>query len=177
MYLMILFSMLMTTYSVPSNYDVNARTMMIYGKIQKATGEMERVPELRIVNLVNNQGQLIMNAYAYDKETILITPLELDFDYAHGGDDAVAFVLGHEMAHVILGHVTKYAKQTRDERLVEEAEADKYGAFLMMRAGYDICKGRKNWKALLELTGDVLIEDHPSLDYRYGQLDINCEEK
>ncbi len=176
MYLTILFTMLFNTYSNPINYDVNAHTMEIYEKIQRATGEAERVPELMIINVVNKQGNLVRNAFAYSKDTIIITPSELEFDYANGGDDAVAFVLGHEMAHVMLGHVVKL-KVTRDESQVDEAEADKYGAFLMMRAGYNICKGRENWAAMLKETGDLLIQDHPALAYRYNQLDVGCEKE
>lgn len=174
MYLSILLSMLIATYSVPSNYDVNAHTQMIFAKIQRATGEMERAPTLMILPLLDKQGEPVMNAIAVDKDTIIITPLELEFDYAHGGDDAVAFVLGHEMSHIMLGH-TKKLKVTRDESQVMEAEADKYGAFLMMRAGFDICKGRENWSALLKEQGDALVQAHPDFAYRYDQLNVGCD--
>lgn len=49
------------------------------------------------------------------------------------------------------------------------------GAVYMMKAGYDVCKGRELFKHWLDARGDYLDGDHPNYAYRYNELNINCE--
>jgi len=63
-------------------------------------------------------------------------------------DDELAFVIGHEMAHAILGHNTP----GHLGGVAAELEADRYGVRFAMRAGYDpeaavsvIKKGTLTW--------------------------------
>lgn len=100
------------------------------------------------------------------------------------GDDELAFVLGHELAHHVLGHRIWHdsggggrtirrpgAEAQRPEGF--EREADRVGLILQARAGYDYTVapalwrrlGRSNW--LYRLPG----LDHASSDVRARRLD------
>lgn len=93
--------------------------------------------------------------------------------------DEVALVLGHEIAHGNLWHLRMLnewqAIKTDTEVSVLEANADKIGALYMMKAGYDVCKGREWFKTLLQSQGDYQGGNHPGYAYRYNELNINCD--
>jgi hypothetical protein len=59
------------------------------------------------------------------------------------GDDELAIVVGHELAHMILGHTG--ARRTF-ERF--EAEADYLGLYLAARAGYEVSNAPAVWDAM-----------------------------
>lgn len=154
-----------------------ARTQEIFRQIVKATGEGNRIRVLHIIDAKRADNSDIMNAWALPTGDVFMTKAEMKFDYEHGGEDAIALVLAHEVAHITLGHVHIPSDiRTKDIMQTLEAQADKMGAFYMMRAGYNLCAGRESWKALEELYGDVLIQDHPDFAYRFAQLNINCRE-
>lgn len=67
------------------------------------------------------------NAFA-DGRTIYVTTGLLRFSES---DDEVAFVVGHEIAHNLLGHSVMSFKRS-------EQEADYLGCYLAARAGYDL---------------------------------------
>lgn len=77
-----------------------------------------------------------------------------------------AMILAHEMAHDLLRHNYDNFMPT----VLQETYADKVGAYLMLRSGYDICKGSLAFKRLMEISGDSPISDHPALAYRLEQL-------
>jgi hypothetical protein len=54
-------------------------------------------------------------------------------------DDEAAFVIGHEMAHIVLGHQSRVraAGKARAVVLETEREADRIAVWLMTNAGYD----------------------------------------
>ncbi len=79
------------------------------------------------------------------------------------------------MSHYLLGHVFMRGHQDIMEIRREELQADKYGAFLMLRAGYDICKGRTMFVTFKDMFGDTQDQDHPSLAFRIDQLNLNCK--
>ena len=79
-------------------------------------------------------------------------------------------MLGHETAHGMLGHLGKLSSNKKDEIIVLEANADKMGAFYMMKAGYNICKARIVWKRFADNYGNALNQDHPNSSYRYDEL-------
>lgn len=137
----------------------------IVRKVCAASGQCDKIPPVSIV------GMDIVNAYATKDQIVLFTGL-LD---KMKTEDEIALVVGHEMSHVLLGHTVEgNILMYRDIR-VQELQADKYGAFLMMRAGYDICKGRNFMLMVLGLYGDVMDADHPDMAFRYNQLDVNCK--
>lgn len=83
--------------------------------------------------------------------------------------DEVALVLSHEIAHAINNDVAR----TDQEQIIKEAHADKMGAFIMMRAGFDVCKGREVFMEFEKLYGDTpLVGDHPGFAYRADQLNM-----
>ena len=108
------------------------------------------------------------NAAATSANLVLINTAL--YDSLRGNDDALAFVIAHEMAHLLLGHqqrilemartyekLRKYEKEysgtveilaykVQEKRLQAESRtmefvADAEGAVLMTRAGYDMDKG------------------------------------
>lgn len=142
----------------------NERIREIYSKVAASTGESDQMRPLRIVESPT------VNAYANEREVVIFTGLS---DYAES-DDEIALVLGHEIAHITLGHVSIKDPLEPLQISVLEGQADKMGAVYMMKAGYDICSGRKLMKRW-EKGGDYLGGDHPSYSYRYMQLNINCD--
>lgn len=89
--------------------------------------------------------------------------------------DEIALVLGHEVAHGMLWHLKMPLDDLTDGQVSTlEANADKLGAVYMMKAGYDVCKGRELFKYWRENNGNALDQNHPDYSYRYDELDINC---
>lgn len=73
-------------------------------------------------------------------------------DYT-GSDDELALVLGHELAHNILGHnkgVPAFRAKGEDRsgrsKKSREAEADRWALYLMARAGYDVAVAPGFWR-------------------------------
>lgn len=97
-------------------------------------------------------------------------------------DDELALVIGHEIAHGLLGHLNQeppflvhYGMGINDAVSALEANADKMGAFYMMKAGYDICKGREIFHTWRKNDGNSIGYNHPNNSYRYDELNVNCE--
>jgi membrane-associated protease RseP (regulator of RpoE activity) len=78
-----------------------------------------------------------VNAFA-DGRTILVTTGMLRFSR---NDDELAVVLGHELAHNVLGHSVRSYKRF-------EKEADYLGCYFAARAGYDVSRGVEFWRRL-----------------------------
>ncbi len=95
----------------------------------------------------------------------------------NGNDDELALVLGHEMGHVInydLEHsaMEDVLKFPIDGRY-KEAAADKIGAYIMMRAGFNECNGRDIFNKFKEHFGDdAAAMGHPDNAFRADQLDL-----
>ena len=70
----------------------------------------------------------------------------------------------------LIGYKIVFFKST-----VLEANADKLGAVYMIKAGFDICKGREIFKRWKIEGGNKLNSYHPSYSYRYDELNIGCE--
>ncbi len=142
----------------------NAQIGKIYGDVAKASGEVGRAPPLTIVKSSE------VNAYTTKDGIFIYTGLSDKADA-----NTIALVLGHELAHYMMGHVTPYYGLVQPDTRVLELQADKYGAFLAMRAGYDVCDGRQMFKLFTKLYGDDMAMDHPSNAFRYDQLNVNCD--
>lgn len=140
------------------------RVVEMYENLNKATGQRDIIPPMQLSESAE------VNAATY-ADRIVINKGIIDFAQS---DDEIALVVGHEMAHAILKHLELGENVTVEDIRKAEADADNYGAFLMMKAGYNICKGREIWKRLLEQNGDNLNQNHPDYAYRYEQLNVNC---
>jgi Zn-dependent protease with chaperone function len=112
------------------------------------------------------------NAFATGRYVVMTTSM-LDFVRS---DDELAVVLGHEMAHDILGHPA-----TRSEEGIlaglgvhpnniwkREAEADRFGLRLMAAAGYDLNAAIPFWRRYLGKYDwfPQIFRSHPSLGAR-----------
>ncbi len=140
------------------------RVNRIYQEVYVHTGRSGEIPPLTVINSED------INAYVSDREMVIYTGM---IDFAKN-DDELALVLGHEMAHVTLGHLSTKANSTSDVSVMESM-ADKMGAYYMLAAGYDVCKARDMWKRLKAQEGDYMNKDHPDMAYRYDQLNVGCE--
>ncbi|WP_066480531.1 MULTISPECIES: M48 family metalloprotease [unclassified Sphingomonas] len=85
-------------------------------------------------------------------------------------DDELAFLIGHELAHIMLGHRERFARARVDKGLfagfgrngailrAAEADADRLGIVLSARAGYDVFAPAAFWRragrAAAPLIGD-----------------------
>lgn len=146
-----------------SNFT-NGQVQEIWRNICLGSGQCTEVPSLEVVDSEQ------VNAYATQKGFVIFKGMLAKLET----DDELAMVLGHEMAHYLLGHVFGSEYPTTAEIRIMEMQADKYGAFLMQRAGYDICKGRELMAVLLKNYGDGMDWDHPDFAFRYNQLNVNC---
>lgn len=78
----------------------------------------------------------------------------------------LAFILAHEIGHVVLHHDT--SNETSADK---EGAADKYGAYLLLRSGQYVCEARNFWDRLIQLRGDYQTTiTHPSKTERYWSL-------
>jgi Zn-dependent protease with chaperone function len=111
----------------------------------------------------------IVNAYNTGSEIVIYQGL---IDNCKN-DDELALVIGHEIAHSTLSH---FELSDGDPILQTalEAQADKMGAYYIMRAGYDVCKAREFWLRSIKENGDYPGGDHPTLAYRFSELNVNC---
>ncbi len=145
-------------------YDKRVRE--IYQQIQVATGQSQDaepliIEEVGIENAYNDGFSVHVYRGLLDKTTSW---------------DEVALILGHETAHGMLWHLRMPLGKMSDGQIdVLEANADKMGAFYMMKAGYNICKGRELFNYWAETHGDAQEQNHPTFSYRYAQLNINCD--
>ena len=94
--------------------------------------------------------------------------------------DRLAFILGHELAHVVLRHVLQAAENTPFMEQVfsreQELVADRKGAELALAAGYSFRKGIEAIRRLMEVGGEYssfegLSADHPAWKDRLTLLD------
>jgi len=103
-----------------------------------------------------------------------------------GDEDMLALVIGHEIGHIIRGHIQVNAKRDRTEFLRitygrdEEIEADVTGAELMLKAGFNLKKGLKyidqmNGLGLTYSSLEGLAADHPSWNDRLAKIDKSRE--
>jgi hypothetical protein len=136
----------------------------IYGRIIAASGQTQDALPL----VIDNSSE--MNAHNDGTKIVIYRGL---IDIASNTDE-IALVLAHEAAHGMLGHLGALNTNVPSEIAVLEANADKYGAFLMMRAGFDICKGRELFKYWSDTYGNALNQDHPPFSYRHQELDVHC---
>ena len=151
------------------------RIRLIYKQLVAASGQSQDALPLYI------NDELIDNAYNDGSRIVIYRGL---INHAESYDE-IALVLGHEIAHGMLGHLNQNmpipeqiphdGMGDSDMIAVLEANADKMGAFYMMKIGYNVCEGRKLFKYWKQENGNALGENHPDYSYRYDELNVGCE--
>lgn len=109
-----------------------------------------------------------INAWT-DGTSVVITTGMLKFTKT---DSEIAFILGHELGHVLLGHTNGVEPIFPT---MNEINADKYGAYLAIRAGYNLCAGKVIWQRMTDTYGDSDSSTdgiHPSNSTREKSLDF-----
>lgn len=143
---------------------LESKTYEIYNALWAQTGQAQDKLPLRIVD------KPIINAYNDGNEIVVYTGLLKSTN----SWDEIALLLGHEIAHGTLGHLkmlnTPGYINSDLEVAILEGNADKLGSVYMMRAGYDICKGREMFKTWKDNNGDYQGGNHPGYGYRYSEL-------
>ncbi len=114
----------------------------------------------------------VVNAWTDGKNITITTGL---LQMMHN-EDELALVLGHEISHD-LAHDVEHSAIPENILIMDgkenEANADKMGAFIMMRAGFDVCKGKEIFKVFKNHFGDDSVDvGHPSNAYRLDQLTL-----
>ncbi len=200
-------------YSIVSQDKLNAKTAsdnLIYSKIKaalcgkkadnynvQAYGEdfykVYRVAEkiIRANNLDFMNWRIVFskdNSFnAFSSETNCITIHAGAFDSLSANDDALALLIGHEMAHSVLGHQVRSAKYIHkinsfpedsalraiaikayvsDSKKMEYA-ADTEGARLAAKAGYDLSKAKETLSFIYTMDNDSeFAYTHPTGKHR-----------
>lgn len=144
----------------------NLQVQEVYQKLYVHSG-LRSKPSLIILN------SSIINAWT-DGEQVTITTGLLNIMKTQ---DEVALVLGHELGHIINYDILhdameQYLKVPLNQSY-KEASADKVGAFIMMRAGFDICKGSVIMKTFRDNFGsDAAADGHPDNAFRVDELNL-----
>lgn len=144
----------------------NAQVEEVYQKLYVQSGLAQK-PPLHILETST------INAWT-DGEDVTITTGILR---TMSSVDEIALVLGHELGHVInydvLHNEMEDALKVQLNQSYKEASADKVGGFLMMRAGYDICKGSKIMQTFRDNFGsDAGAIGHPDNAFRVDELNL-----
>jgi PDZ domain/Peptidase family M48 len=84
------------------------------------------------------------------------------------GEQELAFVIAHEMVHVVRNHLSmigRYGVQQKDV----EAEADYIGLYIMARSGYDIAYAPRFWRRMAANFPrmQASARTHPATSYRF----------
>ena len=127
-----------------------------------------------------------INAYAsIEKKGDLIQPVVVCDNgllqkVVEGDQDRVAYVLGHELAHHILGHTQIPERDTNFLRATfgrtQELDADREGMELAAKAGFSFSGGLSAMRKMIDLglnysSFEGLSSDHPSWYDRIAKLD------
>lgn len=154
----------------PSNDPLAAKTHIIFERVLNAAGHRPGIlPRLFIVNL---ESSLIPLAIAIPDGSIIISKKILNICYQspQRGDDRLAFILGHEIAHQLkedfwhlrffqlksskdkdaLQKIQKTVQET-DKILAKEIQADEHGIVYAAMAGF-------NTRAIIDEDGSNFFE-------------------
>ena len=144
----------------------NAQVEDVYQRLFVNSG-LGQKPPLHIANTS------MVNAWT-DGEDVTITTGILK---KMANVDEIAMVLAHELGHVInydsVHEAMEEAVGYPIDGRYKEAAADKIGAYIMMRSGFDECKGREIMQVFRDNFGDDAgAEGHPDNAFRLDQLNL-----
>lgn len=136
----------------------NVEVQKIYANLKVNTGMSDTLPPLVILESAT------VNAWATPEQITITTAMLAEMS----NKDQVAFVLAHEIGHVVLGHFDLEKMPSK----LKENSADKYGSYLVLRSGYDVCQGKNLWVEFVKKFGDAISVTHPSGKERIDSLDF-----
>jgi hypothetical protein len=92
-------------------------------------------------------------------------------------DAQLAFVIAHELAHVVGDHA-RLVQRGAMRQVEVEAAADYLGLYVMARAGYDIAEAPQFWRRIAANFPHMMAQaaTHPGTSYRYVALTKAVEE-
>ena len=178
MILLLVFSVLATAYVHASSDATDLVSNKPY--ITKATPELQRMfdrlkaqagPAAKNAKIYINHTSNAIQAITWSDDSIVIHKGELIFNKDY--PDQLAFVIGHELGHVVLKHLGwryPFCRATEKAHRMCEKDADLYGKMLMAKAGYDKCEAAKIWKRMADLFGNLDGVSHPTYLQRYEYL-------
>jgi len=142
----------------------------IFGKIKRLVPR-EAARHLHLEVRASDQ----INAWVHHHGRVVMTT---GFIKAVNNDRAaIALVLGHEVAHFVLGHtdMTEESESIKHSSAFHELMADNLGLTLALGAGYDACAGAKVWDQFSRDYGMSLYPtSHPTHDTRAKNLERLC---
>lgn len=149
--LLMLWNLLVSPY--PNNHPTDAQAFRVYNNLVQHTG-MNKDYKHRLYIIDRSE----LNAYATVDDKILLMRGYLNFCRT---DSELAYLLAHEIAHVMLEHVQLKSHLTYSS-IIHEGNADKMAIYLMMRAGYNPCGAYTFRLHRLFLFGNPPSDSHPS---------------
>lgn len=139
-------------------------------------------PELQIVDKKEVNAYAAIKRNDDNKQALVVCYNGLLQDIAAGDADRLAYILGHELAHHVLGHTKTSAGDTEFLRATftreQELAADHKGMELALQAGYSYQGGLSAMRKMIDAglnysSFEGLSSDHPSWFDRIAQLDKN----
>ena len=151
-----------------------ARVERVAGRLYAAAQPFFQRQGLASSYPVELEDSGLLNAHADSRKLSISRPM---VDLADN-DDQLALVLGHELAHLVLGHtvqsfgdrVTRAFDAGHEKN--DERQADYVGLYLAVRAGYDADRGIALWRRMGAAVPVIIHGDqvHPGTAERYVAL-------
>lgn len=116
------------------------------------------------------------NAYSISPNKVVVSSALLDLVET---SSEFAFVLAHELAHVVLHHASHESTDGPEPMIRREIEADAYAMKLLREGGFDPSAGLSVLSKLREFgreNGALLEHSYPSLSVRFKALDRRISE-
>jgi tetratricopeptide (TPR) repeat protein len=144
------------------------------------TPDMPWPPKLEIINKDEINAFAMMRSQGSSRYPVVVCYAGLLNRVVEGNADRIAYVLGHEISHHILGHTRANAGGTEFLRATfsrsQEIAADRKGIELALRAGYSYLGGLSAIRKMIDLglnysSFEGLAADHPSWLDRIALLD------
>lgn len=172
---------------LPSSHPSYKNAYHLLTSLRNAAGDKGSIPHLEIEKKGMNPPQTAAVAYynAFLEEIVIEEEiLELCRSFQQDSTNALAFVLGHELAHHNLGHTSSQfcPFHIQDDvvsnplLLQNEINADKMGNFYARLAGYSPCDlGEKLIHQIYQQFAIQNNVNYPSQNNRIALLQNNCQ--
>jgi hypothetical protein len=149
-------------------------------RVSPSQSTIQWPPALKIIDKPDINAFATIEMIDGKPQSIVVCYRGLLQKVVQGDPNKLAYVLGHELAHHILGHTRQLPAQTDFLRATftrtQELEADHRGMELSLQAGYSYDGGLSALRKMIDLglnysSFEGLSSDHPSWYDRIAQLD------